>query len=284
MPNIIRLQELWDIYNNEKSEEERKIKSKDYISAGEIGFPFLDRWLKMKGVKPSNPYEPRVKRIFNAGNAFHDTVKETFKKLGILVDTEQYIEIPATKKTLKIIGYYDARVKIKDWNKVELSSESRKQLAEKYTLKPNVEYLVEIKSINSNAFWYHKNFIAQGYKHHQFQLYTYLKATNIQQGKLLYISKDDLTLEETPIFLNNEKLAQEWQKDVETITYYYKNNIKPKKEADLIFNRTRNRYEKNWRVGRSLYLTYITGKTKKEWEDETTLKVKAFNKKLKEEG
>jgi len=286
-----------DIWNSElEISREREIKSKDYISAGEIGMPFLDRWLKMKGTPPTNPFDTRVLRIFACGSEFHHIIRKVFEKTGILINAEQYVEIPATGKTLKVLGYYDIKIGgFSDWEIAKENiknsdlSDITKEISYKLIEQFKIEYplglaetICEIKSINSNAFWHRKDYIAQGYKHHQLQLWTYLKAANINQGKLFYISKDDLTLEECPIFLDNKELAKDWQEDVETMTKYYKENIKPERENDVVFDKDKEKYQQNWRIGRSVYLTHITGKTKEQWEKETMSEVRKLNKELKE--
>src|SRR3954469_7869112 len=66
---------------------------RDYIRASELGSPFLDRYLKMKGVQPTNVYSARTKRIFDCGNIFEEVVERMFRLLGILVASQQTVKV-----------------------------------------------------------------------------------------------------------------------------------------------------------------------------------------------
>ena len=234
----------------------------------------------MKGLQPTNPYESRVLRVFAAGNEFHFLIQKVFEKIGILKNKEQLVVIPETEKTLKVLGYYDLLLGgLTDWNEARerVKEYGFSEFIQDISFKV-IEYLerefpeglndlvCEVKSINSNAFWAKKDFIGTGYPHHKLQLYTYLRGLNLSEGRLLYISKDDLSLREGIIFQPSEGLEEEWQNDVAKMTYYYRNDIIPPKEEDCVFNKERNKFEVNWRMARSPYLTKITGKSKEDWE------------------
>jgi len=69
-------------------------------------------------IKITNPFEPRVLRIFAAGDEFHHLMKMVFKKVGIFVNSQddldekgeaQFSVIEPTDKTLKILGKYDLK-------------------------------------------------------------------------------------------------------------------------------------------------------------------------------
>ncbi|GAI36293.1 unnamed protein product, partial [marine sediment metagenome] len=238
--------------------------------------------------------------------------------------SEVRVEIPATKKILAVSGYYDANIGgFKNWaerrkrikerqiieTKVleELSKQYEKESFEplvynfsKYLnwmsdkiidglekLHPNglLEPIIcEIKSINSNAFWARRNFIAEGYPHHRLQLYFYLKATNTKSGALLYVSKDDLTLEECPLIYPNEQLEEEFEKDIKEMSSYYLSKKEPEPEPNLIFDKKKGKnglWVVNWKMERSPYLTKITGLKKEEWIKQTKAEAKKLNMKKK---
>jgi hypothetical protein len=297
--NKEKQQSSWGVAQvwNETHQSEKSVgKVRDYISAGDIGKPLLDTYLKMKGITPTNDFDDRVLRIFEAGNEFHWLMRKLFERIGILIDCEQYVEVPATDETVKVLGYYDLRI----GGRVNLAQAEKAIKEQEFS--PFVEgkaieiarafekkypkgfkpVICEVKSINSMAFWSKKNFIGQGYEHHRLQLYTYLKAMEYQRGVLLYISKDDLTLEECLMYHPNEPLEKIWQKNVKDISYYYLNNIEPPKEDDMVFNKGKKKWELNWKVGRSPYLTKITGfKDQKEWESKYRIELKEKNKEFK---
>ncbi|MHA1225109.1 MAG: hypothetical protein ACTSPV_00035 [Candidatus Hodarchaeales archaeon] len=249
----------------------------------------------MKGIQPTNPYDDRVLRIFSTGKEFHHLLCKVFEKIGVLQEKEKRVEIPENKEMLPIVGYFDMKLGgFTNWNEARkrVKEYGFSEFVEAVSLKiiDNLEkeypkgltpLIAEIKSVNSNAFWAKKDYIGSGYLHHKLQLYTYLIATGIEEGRLFYISKDDLTLQEGIIFLNDQNLRKMWEEDVKTMTNYYRKDIVPPKEPDIIFNETKHKYEINWRIARSLYLTKITGKTKKEWEKEVKKELRKKNQLLK---
>ena len=286
------IQKIW---NDCLIQEQRQTKARNHINASDLGGTFIDRYYKMKGTEPTNPYDTRILKVFAAGNEFHHLIKKVFEKIGILKDGEKYIEIPETKDILKILGYYDMKIgEFDNWHiaKQRIKEYGFSEAIEQISLKL-IDYfesqypqgiepqIIEVKSINSNAFWSKKDYIGTGYEHHKLQLYTYLKATGINKGTLLYISKDDLTLQEGLILHPNESLEKIWLDDVKTMTEYYRKNIIPPREPDYIFNQKSRKYEVNWRIARSPYLTLISGKSKEDWEKEVKEIVKNKNKKIK---
>lgn len=293
---------IQDIWNSKLRANNTAVKKRDYISPSDIGKPFLDRYYKMTGVAVTNPFDDRLLRIFDAGNIFEWIVEKVFKEAGILEEAQGWSEIPETKDHLKILGKFDhivggnpdweaARVKIKgegypEW--LEDRAIAFTQELEKKYPKGLRRVMAEIKSINSRAFWGHKkrdrDGYFTGYRHHKLQLLSYMMAESIEEGKLFYISKDDLTLEEIPIFMN-PGLKEEWYADVIKMSSYIRDKTVPPREDYVIFNPEHKRYEKNWKVGRSSYLTKITGfKTEEEWAESVKEEVKDLNKKYKKEA
>lgn len=296
---MVKKNNTWSImavWNDTLVRERYPVKPRDYISASDIGKPFLDRYLKMKGVEETNPFDERALRVFAAGNEFHHLIYKVLEKIGLVVDKEQFVRMTATKTTLPIIGYYDVRVggfpnwnvakeRVKEYGFSEAVEARAMALidyfSEKYP-KGLSEVLYDIKSVNSLAFWSKKDYIGVGYPHHQLQLYTYLKATGVKDGRLLYISKDDLTVEEVGVRYPNEKLEEEWRQDVETMTRHFKKNIEPEPESNIVYNEARKAFELNWKIKRSTYLTYMTGmETVEEWEKEHKPTVDRWNRVLK---
>jgi len=286
------------IWNEEENLDRYEIKARDYINATDIGKPFLDRYYKMIGEPETNPFEPRILRIFSAGEEFHFLLRRIFRKIGFLIDYEQRIEIPATETLLKVVGYYDMKlggnvnlVKAEEAiNKEDFSDfikakalKIAKYFAERYPngLEP---VICEVKSVNSLAFVAHqhgKGYLKDVYPHHVLQIYTYLKATGIRQGRLLYISKDNLLIEEHLVNLNDRNWENLWQLDIKTMSDFYRNKVLPPRESDIVKDEE-GKWKPNWRIERSTYLTKITGfKDKKEWMEYAKNLAKEENKKSK---
>jgi len=295
-------------------------KERDYISASDIGKGHWDRYQKMTGVESTNPFPDRVLRIFAAGDEFHNLIKNVFKALGIFINSQddpdedgknQWSIIPATLKTLKVLGKYDAlvggkvnveqtretcdRMQLSDFVK-QRTIKMAEFLVKKY---PNglPELLYEIKSINSMAFWNKKDYLSGAYPHHVMQCYAYLKANNKPEGRLLYVSKDDLMMAEIPVYLNNPKLEKIFNDDVKKMTYYLLNKKEPPKPDNIIYNEKKKLrfqhnkvkqiitgcYDFNWEVSRSQYFKKLTGfEVVKEWENSHKVELSEKNKGLKD--
>lgn len=289
------ISQLW----NELLIEDYPIKPRNYIRASDIGKPFLDRYLAMKGVQPTNPFPARVKRIFDCGYIFEDIVERIFRIAGILIDTQKTVVVK-NKGLLDVTGHYDykigGKIDYKNANEAikelyeNIGSEWFKKRAEKFLTGLLEQYpegmrqvIAEIKSVNSSAFWAHGNQDKQtgffrGYDHHKLQLLTYLMGDDEKEGKLFYCSKDDLTLMETAVFINQADLKKQWLEDVSKMTEYFNSNKEPEREENIVFNKEKRIFETNWRVARSVYLTKITGfATVEEWENSIKEELKKKN-------
>ena len=171
-PEIWSVQGLW---NDIEKIEERKPKERDYISFGDIGkTDYWSRYMKMNATPETNPFNPRILRVFQAGDEFHNLIKTVFKKAGVFINSQddldeegnpQWSEIAATDTTLKQFGAYDILVggkpnidKALSWIEESDLSHFMKQKAQRIAnamkeqfpdgLKPMI---YEIKSINCVA-------------------------------------------------------------------------------------------------------------------------------------
>jgi len=320
---ILGVASLW---NAVEQLEQRETKARDYINASDLGSPYLDRFYKMKGVQPTNPYDSRTLRIFSAGDTFEDLVIEILAKAGVLIDTQKWVNIPETAETLRVCGKYDAKIgNVYDWGKVKKTFKKTFEIEQRvleeakkiyqeaeiqmpfsyYRFSNFIKYkgekilnglaqkfpdglkkprIVEVKSVNSNAFWNKKDYIGEGYFHHQLQTFMYIKGENLDEGVILYISKDDLTLEECPVVFATERLQKAFEEDVKTMSMYFIMDKEPPREPDLIFNTKKGKmgglWEKNWKIARSPYFTKITGFQKaEEWERKCKMKLNEINRK-----
>jgi len=269
--------------------ETKDVKVRDYIYASELGKPMLDRWLSMKGTPVTNPFSDRALRIFGAGNVIEFIVLRALTMAGVLNRKQAPVELAAGPDNLRVTGRLDATIGgFVDWEqakarildnlgqyRLDLDEELLESkamslldgLKEQYPDGWSEEMVVEVKSINSMAFWKKGNRDAQGrfkgYDHNKLQLYAYLKMTGLRQGVLLYLSKDDFTLAEVGVTLGDEEMEQVFWDDVHKMTQFYRWDTQPPKEPEVVYNDGRGVFEVNWAVGRSLYLTHAYG-----YEDE----------------
>ena len=85
---------------------EKQVVPRDYMWASELGGPMADRYLKMKGIKPSNPASTRALRKFDAGNIWEWIVSIILKRSGILAEQQTWLpyQYPGM---LKVTGKLD---------------------------------------------------------------------------------------------------------------------------------------------------------------------------------
>lgn len=300
------------IWNESLEQKQKPIKQRNYIYAGDIGKNFYERYLKMQGVVPTNPYNERTLRKFAAGNFFEDLIGNVLQQIGILKSSQEWVQIPADKRHLRITGRLDyiaggladwqkARQKVKETHYPEAIENISLKLIDYFQVKhpQGLEEIVyEIKSINSLVFWQKQEYLSEAYPHHIMQLYTYLKALNKPKGRILYISKDDLTIKEIGVLYPTERLEKQWNEDVEQMTNYYRERKEPPKPDSIVFDKrksvkfqkdkikykTEGAWVSNWEVEWSSYFKLITGYDEvDEWKDSLKSELKEKNDLLKTE-
>lgn len=310
-----RLKDDWSIqkiWNDSLTfaQAERVYEPRQHIWASEIGKEMHGRYLKMLGTKPEVPYSERVLRKFEAGNMLERHVGFFLVIAGILQEDNKRFEIPECDEHLAISGRPDFQAGgiPKPWK--DIISDPMVQMM--FRLMPSMEHIgenlhkyfvsqysgglkelvYEVKSVNSMLFWAKKDYLQDAYHHHQLQLFTYLKALNKPEGRMLYISKDDLTLVEFPVYLNDEKLEKEWQEDIEKISKHVRSKIEPELPPSIIFDqrkkitftrdktkfKTKGAWTSNWQVEWSQYFPTVTGcKDVDEWTSKIKPELKDLN-------
>lgn len=304
---------LWNQYLT-FGRDERKLVKRDYIWATEVGRSYFDRWCKMKAIPAEEEYNERTLRKFVAGDMFERVVGFVLAVTGMLKADNAHLTVPATKNTLKVTGRLDFLTggKPKTWKEIEtdpfaqlyfqffepfkvIAKQLHTELTKKYPngLKP---LIYEIKSVNSLLFWAKKDYLQEAYPHHQLQLLTYLKATEMDEGRVLYISKDDLTLAEFPVYANDVKLNEIWNKDVKEMSKFILTNQEPPKPDPIVFDErkkitfqhNKKKYfikgcwTENWEIKWSNYIKQIGYKDEKDYKDKIKPLLKQKNDAIKE--
>lgn len=148
------------------------------------------RYLERSGVEPDEDYDARTLRVFSAGTKFEEWIlglaKESLPGSGITLEEQVRIKDEA----LGVSGYADCVVGLPGGNKL----------------------VYEIKSKHSRSFWYMGKMKEGAMKQHKMQVWVYLKVLGIPEGRILYISKDDLSTLEFPVKLDDadvEKLVMD---------------------------------------------------------------------------
>jgi len=290
---------------------DRPMVARTHIWATEISRNYFDRYHKMIGTPPTRKIEERVLRKFVAGDIFEELVGNYLSKIGLIESAQERIEIPETDKTLRVSGKIDYLASMPNWNHARkavgvLDEESDvtkeilhkliDQLSQKYPngLPPTI---FEIKTINSLVFWAKKNYLKEAYPSHVMQIYTYLKAKNLPEGRIVYLSKDDLTIKEMTVYQPDIDLEAKWQKDLEEMTYYIRTQTEPPKAPQVVFEpkghkifqkdnvkyKTNGVWKENWEVKFSPYFEMQTGFTsEEEWLNSLKPEIKKRNDELKQ--
>jgi len=285
---------FYQIWNQslEEGKKERTLEPRQKIWASELGGCYVDRYLKMTAVKPSNPPNPRSMRKFEAGNIWESIVGYVLLRAGILQKRQEWIQyqyptlFPVSGKLDFIAGgkpNYDKAVSVIrtefDWLPEFISRASCnivQALVEKYPDGLD-NIILEIKSCSSFMFEkYEKRNEPQ--LQHKLQLFHYLKCKNMPEGHIVYVSKDDARLMEFGV-MNPSPVEEEYRKDIETMTNYVLREEQPPLERPLVFDED---FSANWKVGYSNYLTHLYGlKTQKDFDDMYKPMAERWNRVLK---
>ena len=289
-----------EIWNETLVGKERPIVLRDYIYASELGQDFSKRWCSMKGLPMSNPFDARTKRKFWAGNIFEDIIVDIFVNAGIFEKSQEDAKVefyPAGDKYLAIHGRPDAMTKeVKDWDKLIKETEEGeddKAGVKALTLKL-LEYLkksfpqglpkalFEIKTVHSDTFWRYLDTLKTGYAHHRQQLGSYLQHFGFEKGYLVYLSKDDLAIEQATVVLKD--VEQDIIEDVKTMTALLAEDTMPPAPALIKYDDVKKKYSINWDITNSTYRDFQLNTTLEQGEEATkyaNLAVRRLNDELK---
>lgn len=248
----------------------KPLKERNIIWASELGGSMIDRYLKMKGVEQTNPPNARSLRKFEAGNLMEWVVELVLQRAGILINKQEWCsyEYPDCFRVTGRIDFIaggspdwnEAENRIHELNLPEFFNRGAEAIIAHFKEKyPNglTETVLEIKSCSSFMFELYEK---KGYNlNHALQTYHYLKALDMREAHLIYISKDDLRMLEFGIFNPTTKIEIEYKSDIKTMTDFVRNGTEPEKEKEIIFNGEWGKFTKNWKVEYSTYLAVLYG-------------------------
>lgn len=265
----------WSFYQiwNESLEEgngRRAVKPRDRIWASEMGGALIDRWLKMKGIQPSNPPNKRSLRKFEAGNIWESIIGYVLQRAGILITRQTWLQYqyPGLLAVSGKLDYeaggrpdYDkaAFVIQKEFNWLpEFISKATHRIVDrlKEEYPGSLERIIlEIKSCSAFMFERYEK-TNEGSLHHKMQLFHYLKSTSKEEGHIVYICKDDARLIEIGV-MNPSPIEVHYKQDIENISHYYFKNERPPLEKPITFDENWGKFSANWKIGYSQYLTLL---------------------------
>ena len=237
------------------------------IWASDLGKPYIDRWLQMKGVPYSNPPNGQDLMAFYLGKQIELGFAQMLTRCGIAYRSQERLAI-AEPGCLPVAGRPDLLLEVKDWQALLDAAEDQSSDARTTLPRQALQRLLqgwrercpdglpltvfEIKSLNSQAFKYHRGNggLSSAYPHHRLQLYTYLRGLKLGEGHLLYVARDTGWIEEA-VIRPNEELEAEWLADVATMSRYYLEDQQPPREPVTVEGRA------NWRVSYSRYKDHL---------------------------
>lgn len=282
-----------------EAREEREPQARDYLWASELGKSPIDVFLRMRGIKETNPPNGRSRRKFEAGNYMEWLASLVYLRAGIMKEQQTRVE-HQYEGLLKVTGKLDFLVggqpNFEEWDRLEslmkelmmpefilrTSHAIRESLTAKY---PNglEDRVMEIKSCSAFMFdaMEKKNWVGQA--GHRKQLFHYLKGLNKSRGDILYIDKDSLRLAEVRIE-NPGIVEAEYKNAIEIMTKVYNDGKDipienfigkverdgsffkytpqeglPKREELVMFSEDLGKFSKNFNVEYSGYLTPLYG-------------------------
>lgn len=254
----------------------------------------IDRYLKMTGVPQSNAPNNRSLRKFQAGDIWEWICALVLRRAGILIDSQKKLSFQYPG-LLRVSGKLDFLAGGQpDWKRARrelsflglpemlhnASLSIINQLEKTYGNDPLKTIVLEIKSASSFMYAKYER-TGQANQNHRGQIFHYLKAQGLSEGHVVYVCRDDCLLLEFPV-LNPSVIEGEYKRDLEEITGYVETKIRPDKEREILFDEAAFRFEKNWRVEYSGYLTLLYGyKAPKDYRDVVDKPVASFNRTFK---
>lgn len=280
-----KLDQLWNecVYSNQ-----RPLEPRNYCYASEIGQPLVDRYLKMRGEKPTNPPNMRSLRKFEAGNLTEWIVRFVLQRAGLIVNEQQRVETNY-EGLLRVSGRLDflaggfvdidkAREDISASQLPESIQASSlyiaEKLHEKFGTTPLEKKVLEIKSCSSFVMDMMEK-TEKPIKHHRLQLFHYMKGLGLK-GELVYICKDDLRMICFPLTAN-EELEKEYTDDLKKLTFYVEAKLLPPLEPLIVVED--GKFKKNLGIEYSNYLQLLYGfETPRDYSDAVKSQVSRWSR------
>jgi hypothetical protein len=178
----MNIQDLIDQAIAEK--EERTVTS---WQASKVGGCLSGVYFERLGIPPLEELDAITKRKFKCGDLFEQFVVEQIAKTGTPHETQVRVE----DKTLGVTGYADVVIEGKE--------------------------VIEVKSQHSRSFWYMVKKGEGAYEHHMMQLFLYMHILGKDFGRLTYVSKDDLCIQEYPFEKGCKKYDEVMEKALSNI-------------------------------------------------------------------
>ena len=270
--------------------QERATTPRDRIWASEFGKQDLDIYLKMIGEEPSNKFDVRTLRKFEAGNLFEWVVQMILTRCGVYQSSQKWINnkefgLEVSGKLDHIAGGkpdYDAMSTLKELGLPEIFTKATERIIS-YFRKEYPEGLptqiFEVKSTSSYGIEkvYETKEALAGHDLQAFH-YAYNEKTD---AIVLYISKDDLRLAEIEVPHDDKEILKRYKAKIESVRDYYNRKEEPPKEPEILFSEKEQKFTKNFNVEYSAYLTRnYEYKKPMDYSDKVTPLISSWNRVL----
>lgn len=278
-----------DIWNASVITEQRPLVARDYCWASELYRPTIDRYLAMKAVAPTNPPNIRSLRKFFAGNTWEFIAGLVLYQLGIIQEKQQEVWVEDAAIRIKgkidyLIGGVPNYDKARDYisklpfqkemnDRFMLTIDKFEQSIGNNELKPLV---YEIKSCSEYVI--DKLMEGGNILGHDLQIYHYLRGLNMDEGHIVYCSKNDALMAERVIKMPDHSLKHKYEGDLLTLKGYLDANELPPNAPLIVWE---GKFQKNFEVEYSNYLSLVYGfKTPEEFRETVVPKVQRWNRVL----
>jgi len=269
------------IWNKSLEEpQNRETIARDYLWASELGKPYLDVYMRMNGVEPTNPPNPRSLRKFEAGNLWESIVEVILTRAGIMQASQERVEY-TFEGMLRVSGKIDfiAGGKIDQAQSLEYVSQLSLPENTLKAIDRIIDYLatnypnglekraLEVKSVSSHMM----NAIEKterALKIHRLQAYHYTKHPDIDRADIVYICRDDCRMKSIPVLGEHPAIEAEYRDWIETMSGYYLRKEEPPKASPITFDEDQGKFALERAIGWSPYLTLCYGfQDQMEFED-----------------
>lgn len=185
MQNPIPIQKLIDDELQKKQMQRSPRKPQSWY-ASSLGICPTGAYLKRQGEEPDEKLDARTLRVFSMGNQIEDWIGNLLRASPELYVEEQ---VRVESKRFGVTGYTDFVIS-------HINNKNEKKV-------------YEVKSKNSRAFWWMDKKGQGANRQHMYQTWLYMYELRIKEGNVIYISKDDMSILEYPVYLNDIELEEE---------------------------------------------------------------------------
>lgn len=257
---------LAQLWNEVAHKDNRPMQKRDYIYASEIGYPYVDRFLKMKATPYTNPPNNRSLRKFLAGNIWEHVVKQILVACGVYrheevkIDATPYVDCLSVHGRLDFIagGYIDELMAMQKVAELEIPDFLFK-IAERIINALGgghlEEKILELKAVSTFAMDMVERRGA-AIPNHTLQAYHYQK-NGKYKSEVCYVCKDDCRMAQFAI--NVKETEPLYKEDIEQMTLYFKKGKRPPLAPLATFDYSMGKFSKNLGVEYSPYLTMLYG-------------------------